>query len=181
MLELVSHPNTRAIIEAWRRLSRGDALPGEGPVERDYPDLVGKLFILQRTSSSDLVFRVAGADLEKLIGRELADHNFLSLWRPSDKLLVSATIDAAIAENAPVLVQGAGGTLDGRQLKVEIAMAPLDARASSRPRILGLYQPLFDVGRLRGRPIWRHEATGLFPPRAERPTAPIRLVASNDI
>ena len=64
MLEMKAHPNTKAIIEAWKRLSKGDSQLVDDPMADDYPDLVGRLFILQHDSNSDFSFRVAGSALE---------------------------------------------------------------------------------------------------------------------
>ncbi len=180
MLELNAHPNTRAIIEAWKRLSQGDTLPADGPKAEEYPNLVGRLFILQRDSTSDYSFRVAGVGLETLFGRELAEHNFLTLWSGQDKPLISAAIEAALCARAPSLVQADGASLDGRKLKVEISFAPLDPVDAPRPRVLGLYQALSDETKLSGRPVWRHFTTGVFPPPPSDNLAQVRLVASND-
>lgn len=181
MLELNAHPNTRAIIEAWKRLSRGETLQADGPTTDEYPDLVGRLFILQRAGHTDYSFRVAGAGLEDLFGRELAEHNFLTLWHAHDKPLVAASIDAALNARSPSLVQADGVSLDGRAVKVEVSFAPLDDVNAARPRVLGLYQTLSDEGKLSGRPVWRHFTTGIFPPTPRRELAQVRLVASNDM
>lgn len=179
MLEFNAHPNTQAIIKAWKRLAEGDAHLVQGPMTEDYPGLIGRLFILQRISDQDYSFRVAGAALEDLLDRELADHNFLSLWRAEDKPLIRAAAEAALSANAPSLIYACGATLDGRTLHVEIALAPLNG-PDGRQRLLGLYQTLTDEHMLNGRPIWRHWATSIYPPIPAEPIAPIRLVASND-
>ncbi len=180
MLEMKAHPNTKAIIEAWKRLSKGDSQLVDGPMADDYPDLVGRLFILQHDSNSDFSFRVAGSALEDLFDRELVEHNFLSLWRLEDRHLITAAIESCLAANAPSIVQACGASLDGRTINVEIALAPL-ASNGGRPRVPGLYQSLSDERMLQGRPIWRHWATGVFPPRPTQPFAQIRLIASNDL
>ena len=178
MLENNAHPNTQAIIEAWKRLSGGEGQRISGPMADDFPGLVGRLFILQKIDKSDFSFRVAGAALEDILDRELADHNFMSLWRSEDKPLISAAIDAALLANSPSIVYAVGMTLDGRTVNVEIALAPL-GEASGRRRLLGLYQTLTDETVLNGRPVWRHWATSIVPPITQQPLAPIRLVASN--
>lgn len=180
MLETNAHPNTQAIIEAWKRLSGGDAHLVRGPMADDYPGLVGRLFILQCIDKEDFSFRVAGAALEELLDRELTDHNFLSLWRPEDKPLMCATIDSALAANAPSIVYATGMSLDGRTVNTEIVLAPL-GDVNGRRRLLGLYQTLTDESVLNGRPIWRHWVTSILPPTPRKPLAPIRLVASNTL
>ena len=180
MIEQKAHPNTRAVIEAWKRLNAGENLLGEGPMAQDYPGVVGRLFILQRNSGADYSFRLAGSSLEYLFGRELAEQNFLSLWRDSDRCLINAAIDATHQANGPCLINGCGATLDGRAVNIEIALAPLNDGALGNPRSLGIYQTLSDESALNGRPIWRQWVTKILPPQPETPLAKIRLVSSNE-
>ncbi len=180
MLELNAHPNTRAIIEAWKRLSSGESSLQDTPKASEYPEIVSRLFIIQRTQKEDLTFRVAGAGLESLFGRDLIDHNFLSLWRDADKVIVSAAVDAALIEGSPTVMQATAETLDGRQVGVEVSFSPLDTIEAHTPRVLGLYQTTTNEAVLKQRPIWRHVATRMTPPVPETLAASLRLVVSND-
>ena len=181
MLQISAHPNTLAIIEAWRRLSRESNDNVSEPMVSEYPDLIGRLFILQRAHVNDYPFRVAGANLQDIFGRELAEHNFLSLWRPADKPLISGAIESALMEGSPSLLTAEGESLDGRKVNVEVSFAPLDAPSSPRPRILGLYQLLEEERRLHGRPIWRQYAKSVLAAKPASRTPGVRLIASNDV
>ena len=48
------------------------------------------------------------------------------------------------------------------------------------PRVLGLYQTLGGDHRLKGRPVWRHRVTAIFPPDVRESEPRVKLVASND-
>ncbi|MFC7291694.1 PAS domain-containing protein [Hirschia litorea] len=177
MIELKAHPNTRAIIEAWKRLSWGDSQLVDGPMAQDYPDVVSRLFIVQRTDVEDYSLRMVGAGIQELFGRELVEHNFLSLWTTSDRLIIKTAMETALSCGSPSLIQATAQTLDGRNIDIEVSFSPLDSGNKQRPRLLCLYQTLSDESALKGRPICRHFITGMFPPKPKS-TAPILRVVS---
>ena len=169
-----AHPNTQAVLDAWRRLSAGQANDA-GPTTEDYPDVVGRLFVLNHVEAGDYSFRRAGAGLETMFGRQLADHNFLTLWGEADRGLVAACLEAARIDCGPALIRARGQTLDGRQVELEFALAPLLGAIGAPVRFLGLCQTTTPDTVLDRRPLHRLQATALFPPAPE-PPAPIRVV-----
>lgn len=176
MIELKAHPNTRAIIEAWKRLSWGDNQLVDGPMAQDYPDVVGRLFIVQRTDVEDYSLRMVGAGIQELFGRELVEHNFLSLWNTTDKIVVKAAMETAIQCASPSLLQATAQTLDGKSIEIEISFSPLDSKNGERPRLLCLYQTLSDEAGLKGRPIYRHFVTNMHPPKPKNLGPTLRVV-----
>lgn len=176
MEELKAHPNTQALLAAWRRLSDGQAEGGGGPAATDYPGLVGHLFVVTRVSEGDYSFRRVGYALEKLFGRQLADHNFLSLWNNPDRQLVAAAMAAARADRGPVLVTARGESLDGKRVELEFCLAPLVFEETEATRFLGLCQSITPAEILCGRPLRRLQALAVYPPAPE--PEPIRIVSS---
>ncbi len=176
MIELKAHPNTKAVIEAWKRLSWGDNQIVDGPMAQDYPDVVGRLFIVQRTDVEDYSLRMVGAGIQELFGRELVEHNFLSLWNASDKLVVKTAIETALECKSPSLVQAMAQSLDGKKIDVEVSFSPLDDGNTERPRLLCLYQTLSNEAALKGRPIHRHFISGMYPPMPTDTGPSLRVV-----
>jgi hypothetical protein len=177
MEEMKAHPNTQAVLDAWRRLCDGRA-NDESPSADDYPGLVGRLFVLNHIADGDYAFRRVGHALDHLFGRQLLEHNFLSIWNEPDRPLISAALASAIAERGPVLIHARGETLAGLRVDLEFALAPLPENASAPPRFLGLCQAMSPESILGGRPLRRLQAIAVFPPAPDRqPT--IRLVSSN--
>lgn len=171
-----AHPNTQAVLDAWRRLSEGVAA-NEGPTTEDYPGLVGRLFVLNHVADRDFSFRRVGYALEQLFGRQLAEHNFLSIWGESDRRLVNAALVSAIADRGPTLIRARGETMIGKRVDLEFALAPLFGKPTSQTRFLGLCQPMTPEDSLAGRPLRRLQVLAIFPPApALNPT--IRLVSS---
>ena len=178
MLEQLMHPNSRILLDAWRRMAAHPDQLADGPQARDYPGLIDRLFVLRRTEDGTWVFSVAGDALSRLMGRALEEHDFLALWTGHDRLIAAATLESAFQLGEPGLIRLRGETLRGRRCDIEMPLAPL--AAPSRPRMLGLYQSLGGEAMLKGRTIWRHRITSLVMPdqRLEEPR--IKLVASND-
>lgn len=175
MLDLHAHPNTVAVLDAWRRLAVG-ASEEAAPVD-DNAELLARLFVLTRVSDTDYSFQRVGASLDALFGRRLADHNFLSLWSTSDRALIAGGLAAAIADAGPVLLRATGETLDGRRASLEFPLAPLLHPGRRSVRFLGLCQCLTNERALGGRPLRRLQASAVYPP-APTPEPVIRIVSS---
>ncbi len=177
MQDMKAHPYTQAVLDAWRRLSDGHA-GADGPMADDFPGLVGNLFVLNHVGDRDYCFRRVGHDVERLFGRQLAEHNFLSLWSEPDRSLLAATLKSAVANRGPARIRAGGETLDGRRSEIEFALAPLSGQYDGPMRILGLCQSITPNHVLGGRPLRRLSVTALYPPPPEERHAAIRLVSS---
>jgi hypothetical protein len=176
MEDMRAHPNTQAVLDAWRRLSEGD-LVDEGPSTEDYPGVVGRLFVLNHVADRDYSFRRVGYSLERLFGRQLTEHNFLSIWNEPDRQLISAALGSATPERGPALIRARGETLAGRRVDLEFALAPLPGRNGAPTRYLGVCQAMSSEEVLGGRPLRRLQAIAVYPPPSEHSPA-IRLVSS---
>jgi hypothetical protein len=176
MEELKAHPNTQAVLDAWRRLSDGVAA-NDGPTTDDYPGLVGRLFVLNHVADRDFSFSRVGHTLERLFGRQLTEHNFLSIWSEPDRRLVNAALASAIMDRGPTLVRARGETLTGKRVDLEFALAPLFGRPGAQHRFLGLCQSMTPEETLGGRPLRRLQAVAVYPP-APNLQPSIRLVRS---
>lgn len=174
MQDIQAHPNTLAVLEAWRRLSEGDTY-ADGPTTDDYPGLVGRLFVLKQVADQDYSFRRVGPALERLFGRQLTEHNFLSIWNEADRDLVSATLASATVERGPALLRARGETLTGKRVELEFALAPLAGNTGTR--YLGICQAMTSEEALGARPLRRLQATAVYPP-APRLAPAIRMVSS---
>ncbi len=174
------HPNTRAMLQAWRRMTaQPDRIEG-GPSVQDYPDLLGRLFILQPGPGTALPFRIAGDSLPGQIGRPLAGTDFMDLWAEADRKLLRAFVDTVLREDRPGLVRAMGDTARGDRTCIEIAFAPLGRSGASRGRLLGLYQQIGTEDLAGSRPVVIHRIRSLFPPESPSRNRGLRLVANND-
>ena len=178
MQQRMMHPNTRILLDAWRRMAAEPDQLDQGPQASEYPSLLDRLFVLRQASDGTWVFSNNGSALERLIGRELGDQDFLGLWSGNDRMIVSALLESTSAIGEPAIIRMAGETLRGNRCDMEMPLTPLNGRSGMR--ILGLYQSLGGEAMLQGRTIWRHRITSLRMPERREPEPRIRLVARND-
>ena len=176
------HPNTRVLLDAWRRLNaNADQGMADSPRVSDHPGLVERLFVLENKRDGAWLFRSAGESLTGLLGRQLVNHDFLSFWTGPDRPMMSAFLDAVELDGAPGVIRGRGETLTGQRVELELTLMPL-AKQTERPdtpRLLGLYQTLGGEPMLKGRPVWRHRVSMLVPPDTRVSEPRLKLIASN--
>lgn len=172
------HPNTRLLVDAWRRMAANPDQVAHGPQASEHLSLIDRLFVLNKTADDAWVFSNAGRAMSQLLGRELEDHDFQSLWTGQDRIIMAALVNAVSREGEPSLIRLHGESLRGFRCDVEVTLAPLNNRAGNK--ILGLYQTLGGEAMLRGQAIWRHRIQSLNMPVQRSREPRIRLVASND-
>ena len=62
------HPNTRIMLEAWKRM-RVDPVANEDrtPRANDHPDLIANIFMIEATDDGAWIFRTAGDGVSDLL------------------------------------------------------------------------------------------------------------------
>jgi hypothetical protein len=186
------HPESRALLSSWEALngfkaetdsagagSSGSAEPA-GTSRSDAKGMVERLFLAQRLGEGVFTFKTVGAALRGWTGRDLRDHDVATLVQGSDRALLRALLDSAVAVPGPALARlSAFGAGPGQRQEVELVLLPLIERGHCE-RILGLFQPLSSQMKV-SRPVLRFALTALLPPLPTPPERPkLRLVASND-
>ncbi len=180
MVKNTLHPNTTAMLQAWRRITSTPHDVEGGPSAHEYPGLLSRLFVIETSRTGVLPFRIAGSDLAEILGRNLIGTNFLDLWMYADKSLVTALLESILQEDRPGIIRGIGQTSLGRRAEIEIAIAPLGQASAGPNRLLCLYQTLGGENMLQNRTIWSHKIRSIHPPEPLMQSASLRLVASND-
>ncbi len=182
MIEQSIHPNTRVLLDAWRRMqSDPDMAVGGGPSAAEHEALIDRLLVLELMDDRAWLIRTAGEAVNTLVGRRLANQNFADLWTGPDRTMVCAFLDAVRLDGGPGVIRGRGETLAGERVELEVTLMPLSAGTfkSPRARMLGLYQTLGGEAALGGQPVFRHRVCMLAPPDTRRTGPKLRLVASN--
>ena len=180
MLDRTAHPNTRIMLEAWRRMEQAPML-GLTPTSRsgEPTALIRNIFVLREANAKSWTFRTAGEALSDYFGKSVCDEDFMDLWMGADSNLASSVIGAVTAEASPGIIRARGETLLGKILNVEIALAPLPGPINAPRRILGHYQPLGGEALANG-PLWRHTISEIRAPQRTVKRPHLRLVSSND-
>lgn len=183
MIDRSIHPNTRVLIDAWRRMNADPVHHAEsGPQTHDHPSLIGKLFVLQWTKDGAWTFGLTGEHIVSLLGRPVENSDFLQIWTGPDRAMMEGFLEAVRLDGHPGIVRGRGETLTGQRVEIELTLAPL-MRVSERiqlPRLLGLYQTLGGESMLAGRPVWRHRISMLVPPDVKTEGPALKLVSRKD-
>lgn len=176
------HPNTLTLLSAWERISAAPDEKSVGPRTSQHPDIVECLFVIERSDDRVWSFRNVGDRMSHLLGRGLGEHDYLNFWTGHDRDMVTAFLSGVFESRQPGIVRASGETLTGERIDIEMTLAPLHS-SKVRPgqqRLLGLYQTLHGSEVLKGRPVWRHRVTAIFPPDMRNEPPHLRLVTSND-
>lgn len=176
------HPNTRVLLDAWRRMQEDpNAHAFGGPDARDHENLIDRIFVVEQREDHSWLVRTSGATLNALVGRNLVNNNYLDLWTGPDRSMMAAFLEAIRFDGAPGVVRGRGETVNGERVELEITLMPLSAETGRSPRLrmLGLYQTLGNEPALAGKPVFRHRISMLVPPDTRRASAQLRLVANH--
>jgi hypothetical protein len=104
--------------------------------------LAPQVFIAQRESDGDVVFRLAGEAIVELHAMPLGGESLLRLWRPDCRARLSMLLGAALIHAAPMAMRAEARNAQALPTEVEVLFAPLTAPDGSPDRFLGLYQPL---------------------------------------
>lgn len=182
MIDRSIHPNTRILLDAWRRMQADPQTHGKsGPDISDHAGLVDRIFVIELREDHSWLVRTSGGILNTLVGRNLVNRNYLDLWTGPDRAMMAAFLEAIRFDGAPGVVRGRGETVNGERVELEISLMPLSLESgrSPRQRMLGLYQTLGSDDALPTRQVFRHRIAMLVPPDTRRIGAQLRLVANH--
>ncbi len=169
------HPDTRALLAYGRALAGSGAPPKKGGADQ----VIERLFVIERMRDGRLPVRTFGADLVKVFGRDLKEHDFARFFLAPDLKLLNAMIDACAAAGEPGIARVTAESVDGRLLGAEILLTPLKVEKMLGDRFLGLFQTLGGESFLGARQIQLLKLGSLHPPAAKTPKG-MRLVVVND-
>lgn len=181
MIDRSIHPNTRILLDAWRRMQADPQSHGlTGPDVSNHENLIDRIFVVEQREDQCWLVRTSGAMINALVGRNLVNNNYLDLWTGPDRAMMAGLLEAIRFDGAPGVVRGRGETLTGERVELEITLMPLTTEAGRSPRLrmLGLYQTLGGEAMLTGHPVFRHRISMLVPPDTRRLGPQLRLVAN---
>lgn len=181
MIERSIHPNTKTLLDAWKRMKANPAMhSADGPNAMDHPGLLESLFVIQHNEAARWTFRSIGTGVTNLLGRDMSGKDFCSLWTGPDRMMMDAFLESVRLDGAPGVVRARGETLTGQRAELEVTLMPLAQTSSSdtSARMIGLYQPLGGESMLKGRPVWRHRISMLVPPDTQKKGPQLKLVTN---
>ncbi|MEO1015949.1 MAG: PAS domain-containing protein [Pseudomonadota bacterium] len=178
MLNNAIHPNTKAMLQAWRRMGLDGSELASGPPAQEFPGLLGRLFVLTCQPDGSAAFRVSGAKLPILLGRDMTNAAFEELWTGPDRAVAAAIVRAIVLESSPAMIRARAETAFGDGTELEITLAPLARGPKTTARVLGLYQSI-RVAHPQPRPLVSHRINAVVMPEPKRPRERLKLVSAH--
>jgi hypothetical protein len=138
----MKHPSSREFFAYWDE-KRGDArAPDRSEIEPSaVRELLGDIFVLSYDHAAGYPFRVAGTRVSALLGRDLRDQSFLSLFALEGRReigdIVSVVAEEMLAAVAGVTARAEDGTL----AHLEMLLLPFNTRAHMPLSLTGLLAP----------------------------------------
>jgi len=138
----MKHPSNREFFAYWDDKRGGARAPDRSEIEpAAVRELLGDIFVLSYDAAAGYPFRVAGTRVCALLGRDLKDQGFSTLFAPEARREIDDII-AVVAEEMLTAVAGITATAqDGSPAHLELLLLPFNARAHSPLSLTGLLAP----------------------------------------
>ncbi len=122
----------------WNRLRGLDAGPLRSDIQPgDVRHILPDLFILERNSAGNPVFRLAGTRVCTYFGRELRTWDFSTLWMRDDIDNARHIASTAMLDRKPVQLIANGLNCYHDDVKLEILLLPIRSSGQCFDRLLG--------------------------------------------
>ena len=147
----MKHPSNQEFFAYWDRKRAGARAPDRSEIEPEaVRELLGDIFVLSCDSSAGYPFRVAGTRVCALLGCDLKDRSFCSLFAPDTRREIEDII-TVVSEEMLAAVAGITATSeDGRPAHLELLLLPFNNRAHAPISLTGSLAPFEgDLGKLR--------------------------------
>lgn len=133
---------SQSIYDYWNSIRGDQPVPlrsalQPGPISHLLPDL----FILQWRGDEEMTFRLAGTRVSTLLGAELADEPFASVWAEREAEFIGDIARRSAATGKPVCLDVRGFRMDYPPLAFEMMLLPLMDAPQASTRMLGSLAP----------------------------------------
>ena len=145
----MKHPSSREFFAYWDDRRGNARAPDRSEIEPDaVRGLLGDIFVLSYDAASGYPFRVAGTRVCALLGCDLKDRSFSTLFAPDGRREIEDII-AVVAEEMLAAVAGISATSqDGSPAHLELLLLPFNTRAHTPISLTGLLAPFGERHRL---------------------------------
>ena len=156
----MKHPSSREFFAYWDA-KRGDArAPDRSEIQPGaVRELLGDIFVLSYEHDAGYPFRVAGTRVSALLGRDLKDTSFSSLFTPDSRREIEGVINYVAEEMLPAIAGITATSEDGTTAHLELLLLPFNNRAHAPISLTGSLAPFEnDLGIIRDFKVtsWRY-------------------------
>jgi len=141
----MKHPSSREFFAYWDG-KRGDGrAPDRSEIEPGaVRELLGDIFVLSCDHDAGYPFRVAGTRVSALLGRDLKDASFSSLFRPECRREIEDIVSYVAEEMLPAIAGITATAKDGTTAHLELLLLPFNHRAHAPISLTGVLAPFED-------------------------------------
>jgi hypothetical protein len=138
----MKHPSSRKFFAYWDEKRGSARAPERSEIEPDdVRELLGDIFVLSYDAAAGHPFRVAGTRVSALLGCDLRDRSFSTLFKPDGRREIEEII-AVVAEEMLAAVAGITAiSQDGTRAHLELLLLPFNPRAHTPLSLTGLLAP----------------------------------------
>jgi hypothetical protein len=156
----MKHPSSREFFAYWDA-KRGDArAPDRSEIEPGaVRELLGDIFVLSYENEAGYPFRVAGTRVCALLGRDLKDTGFSTLFAPDSRREIEDIISYVAEEMLSAIVGITATSDEGTTAHLELLLLPFNNRAHAPISLTGVLAPFEgDLGTIRDFKVtsWRY-------------------------
>ncbi|PLX34867.1 MAG: PAS domain-containing protein [Hyphomicrobiales bacterium] len=139
----MKHRNSKALYEYWNELRGAHVAPKRSELDpQAIAPLLGDIFILERRTSVEYCFRLAGTRLCSAYGRELRHMNLVEMWTGQDRENIETLLYSVTEDGAAAIVGLDAVSAKGNHLPMEMVLLPLFQDNGRLNRVLGGLVPL---------------------------------------
>ena len=142
MSGVMKHPSSREFFAYWDEKRGRARAPDRSDIEPSaLRDLLADIFVLSCDAPAGFPFRVAGTRVCALLGRDLKDQSFASLFASEARREIEEIVAAVAEETLPAIAGLTATTQDGASAHLELLLLPFLTRAHTPISLTGLLAP----------------------------------------
>jgi hypothetical protein len=138
----MKHPSSREFFAYWDEKRAGARAPDRSEIEPGaVRELLGDIFVLSYDSAAGYPFRVAGTRLCALLGQDLRDRSFSSLFVQDVRREIEDIITVVTEEMLAAVAGITATSEDGTTSHLELLLLPFNSRPHMPLSLTGLLAP----------------------------------------
>lgn len=138
----MKHPSNREFYSYWNDKRGAARAPDRSEIEPSaLRGLLGDIFVLSYDAADRYPFRVAGTRVCALLGCDLKDRGFSTLFVPGSRREIEDIITVVAEETLPAVAGITAAAPDGSSVPLELLLLPFNHRAHVPMSLTGLLAP----------------------------------------
>jgi hypothetical protein len=134
----MKHATNKALFSYWDRVRDGRVAPRRLEIEPvQLTTILSETFILERKSTVDYPYRLAGTRICDVFGREFRGRNFLDGWTDADRITLTRQLAVVCQDGAGLVFEIAATGTERHSVVLEGVILPMLHTTNAITRLLG--------------------------------------------